>query len=391
MIDDNAGIVLLRHPNFGGCTSAGITLNNCFETMAELAGDSQAVPPIIGWIWGTRMPTESTPLLVDIGPGEFGPFECNGGSDVSLRGSGREQSILAGGRVGVSVTDCDRLSFMNIGMRGTDIGVIWIGAGRSDWSDVDIIATGHSGGAPSITSGWFDACSTTFPAARSVHFFHGSRIKATGTTGTSTFLWAFSSACGESWFYGGDILTDVVSVNTMVETIHLNNDAGELFGELRVFGTTVRTRINAAISEGRGAHIYGGGVLHAHGSIFNTSTVPGLSADVDVVGIRVGNNATAHTPGTAFVLKPSGTGTAQRLVLVGSGQVDSPFLWQSGSTPPAVESVDGEDIFVETDCDATGNCNGGGNETHLMIYNKAMCGSTNPWFDSTLNACRVGP
>jgi hypothetical protein len=70
-------------------------------------------------------------------------------------------------------------------------------------------------------------------------------------------------------------------------------------------------------------------------------------------------------------------------------------MWQSGTTPPTsttedtvIFSSDGQDMFIETDCSGSGDCNGGGNETHLMIYNEAQCGE-NPWFDVVTGACRV--
>ena len=71
------------------------------------------------------------------------------------------------------------------------------------------------------------------------------------------------------------------------------------------------------------------------------------------------------------------------------------MLWQSSAVPPSattetnvLRSSDGKDIFVETDCSATGNCSAGGNETHLMIYNEAQCGAGNPWFDVVTGSCR---
>ena len=54
-----------------------------------------------------------------------------------------------------------------------------------------------------------------------------------------------------------------------------------------------------------------------------------------------------------------------------------------------MSSEDGSDLFVERDCEAAGNCNGGGTETHLMVYD-AECGAS-PWFDTTTGQCRNQP
>lgn len=95
----------------------------------------------------------------------------------------------------------------------------------------------------------------------------------------------------------------------------------------------------------------------------------------------------AHTPGTAFVLNTGATTTPVRLRddSAGNGEIQSPFLWQSGANPPHASnkvnvllSQDGQDVFVETDCDATGNCASGGTQPHTLIYAEGECGAANP-------------
>lgn len=51
----------------------------------------------------------------------------------------------------------------------------------------------------------------------------------------------------------------------------------------------------------------------------------------------------------------------------------------------------GQDMFVETDCSSTGDCEGtgSGTEPHLMIYAETECGTTDPWFDVGLSECRA--
>ena len=75
--------------------------------------------------------------------------------------------------------------------------------------------------------------------------------------------------------------------------------------------------------------------------------------------------------------------------------IQAPFLWQSGSMPPAgtTEATtlwveDGRDLYVETDCNADGNC-AGGTESHLMVSNPTLCISPgDPWLDTVTGRCR---
>jgi hypothetical protein len=173
--DSNAAVVLLR-------TNCGATpLKNCFERMEDLTTTGTT-----GWIWATRQPSAASPLLVDIGPGVFTTFKCNGTGTtrgfVTLRGSGREQTILSGTN-GVTVTNCRNLSFMDLGAQGSKYGVLWSGAegGSSSWTNVDLVGLGTSTiGAP--TAGWADdTCANQ--TARSVHYIHGSRIRAMAGVG----------------------------------------------------------------------------------------------------------------------------------------------------------------------------------------------------------------
>jgi hypothetical protein len=42
---------------------------------------------------------------------------------------------------------------------------------------------------------------------------------------------------------------------------------------------------------------------------------------------------------------------------------------------------------VETHCDASGDCDGAGTQTHLMVYNED-CAVDGPWFNTATRACR---
>ena len=44
-------------------------------------------------------------------------------------------------------------------------------------------------------------------------------------------------------------------------------------------------------------------------------------------------------------------------------------------------------MYVEIDCDADGDCDGGGTQAHIMVYNAVEC-PTERWFDTTTGRCR---
>ena len=159
-------------------------------------------------------------------------------------------------------------------------------------------------------------------------------------------------------------------------------------GDVRLFGSSVRSHPGAGFTQNVDfigvslGQSQPGGVFHMHGGIVSVNAGP---LGRDAVGIDATDATTfAHTLGTAFITK-KGTGGAIRVR--GSGNVQSPLLWQSGTDVPlgGISSQTGKDLFVETDCDASG-CSGAGVQPHLMIYS-AACGA-DPWFDTVRGACR---
>src|SRR5262249_22684871 len=101
--------------------------------------------------------------------------------------------------------------------------------------------------------------------------------------------------------------------------------------------------------------MHGGGV----------SVVSRTNQSVDAVGIRARAGSAIEANGAAFELKPSGTGAARRIQVVAGGTpaavVSAPYLWEFGADAPVagLQSQDGADLFVETDCNAAGACSGG--------------------------------
>ena len=86
--DPTADVFFVRQ----NCGPAGSEMQNCFESMTALTQRTT------GWMWTVRNPSASDKVLVDVGPGQFEAFECQGTTRgwVTLRGAGREATILRG-------------------------------------------------------------------------------------------------------------------------------------------------------------------------------------------------------------------------------------------------------------------------------------------------------
>src|SRR5262245_21608697 len=122
-------------------------------------------------------------VSIDIGPGDWDGFECNGEDNVAVRGAGREVTRLikhsssfgAGDGVGMEIADCNRLDVESLTAHGDFAGVRWTGTGSSTWSDTDLIGGGAGGAGEYFSMGWYDSgCVSTRPE----HSFFGTRVKA---------------------------------------------------------------------------------------------------------------------------------------------------------------------------------------------------------------------
>ena len=372
------------------------TLDDCFTTWDALSS----------WIGSTRNPTESTPLVVSIGPGEFVDTTTVAGQTstsmlldcaatpttgwIKFRGAGREQTRLVG-RVQMSafwIEGCEALEFQDLSIEGEIEGVGWNKSGTSTWTNVDFYAGDLA---------WADYCDSQADAAwiywggkfdipdtgRSEHYFFNTRLK----TGT------FSSYCATNWIYASDFAKSVTSVETRRETMF-----AAFFGDIRLFGSTVRVNSSAGDAGAITAiDVSGDGQLHMHGGIINVNTKAGTG---NAIGIKMNTSALGkvHVIDTAFNMMSSLTAKTIRLENSGAGKVMSPFMWQPGEDAPGTDlmSITGQDTFVETDCDSTGDCSGSCVtnpdevcQPHLMIYSTACDAiSGTRWFDSTVNQCK---
>jgi hypothetical protein len=339
-IDPAATVVLLRTSCNDG---TGGTLNNCFTTMSSL----------ITWISNTRQPSAASPLVVEIGPGTFGQFGCANGGYTTLRGSGREKTVITNGAAFSSafhVDNCTQLEFSELTIKGTSSALHsmdWIGGGTSTWSDVDIIGNAY---------GWYDGGGT--------HYWFGSRIINKPGFGVSR---AYLTS-GENWFFGSEITAE--GMNSAGDVVAFEVRTG---GEVHVYGGAIRSvvsgggtgsTVNAARAIGTGAEI------HIHGTGIDVISVPAnnIAALIAASGTKIHANASAYN------LSTGAGGTISRIVNNG-GHVHAPYLWEEHPTPPNIVSVTGADMAVVTD----------GTQPHLVIYSDNC---TSKWFDTSTNACR---
>ncbi|MDJ0789935.1 MAG: hypothetical protein QNK05_24325 [Myxococcota bacterium] len=368
-------------------------LSDCFTDMASL----------LSWTWGTRQPDAAAPLLIDIGAGEFGPFDCpdsgvpaDPNGFVTVRGAGPETTRIyqaLGFNIfditgAVNLQNCTQVNFESLTIASESVGIVWNGTGTSRWSNIDVVA----GGEGVYTAGWIEGTDGGAHLCRpSLHYWFGSTIRALGGALTNTGYYV-NDACAEHWFYGGEIearMDGAVSTPAVNRAIQMNR------GDMRVFGSALRSHPGAytgAVTGGYAGVVVGTpdpAVFHMHGGIINANSV-GSTVAVDATALVASASSIAHTPDTAFVVKVGAAGGTATRASGHPDAISSPFLWEAGSTPPAVLSVDGEDLFVETDCDADGDCENADDEPHLMIY-RASCGAS-PWFDAVTGRCRnVGP
>lgn len=345
VIDSNAPVVQLQHPSNGNCMSAGAPLNNCFTTFTSLNS----------WII-TRAPTATTPLLVQVGPGNFtkGTFTCNGLGNITLQGAGRQNTILAGG---MSLTDCNNLSVSDMTITGGYGAITWSGTGVTRWTNVEVIGQGQ---------GWYETNGFVGDCDQSQtkHYWFNSHIEATPhlTEATAYLTW-----CGESWFFGSELVSSVTASANNVYAIQVNGT-----GEAHLYGSVVRTLIS---SSGGGNGPFGavyanGGMIHLHGTGIDMIS----QIAVPIVALTANAGGMIHANGVGYFLSTAGGATVTRIENDG-GTIMAPYLWEEGTAPQNINSADGADMQVITS--STGH-------PHVIVID-STCPSM--WFDTATQAC----
>lgn len=367
------------------CSSSNQLLNNCANNMTEM----------LNWVWSIRQPNKLSPLRIDIGTGTFNVpadrFFCDDRGSLTIRGSGPDNTILTAGGFNelgnspvVAIQNCVDITFENLTIRsdqwtgssGSKVGVLWADGGNSTWNNVTI---------QSATYGWYDTFQNC--NAPGEHYWFGSKIH-TRTAGSDTV--AYVTACGDSWFFGGELKAIVDGYSYRVAAgVYATAASESIVGNIQIFGSTIRVLTEGDGSVFRGGEGYNGlraragSSIHMHGGIIAVRADLG-NQNQDVNGVFVADSSSKiHTPETAFTVIAGGNGTAYRV----KGKAQSPYQWPANTTLPNITSVTGSDTFVETDCSPTG-CQTIGNEPHMLIYSEACQVNGEPWFDMVTRECR---
>ena len=384
--------------------------SNCFATLN--AANT--------WVRGTASPSPAKRVTIDIGPGTWNESytcaEANGDLGyVTLRGSGREATVLAGYGESSSTfhgSGCHGIEVKDLTITSEGWAVHWNHEGSSTWTNVDIIGLA-TGDKPNNGAWYDDYCyGTEIMDELPEHYFFGSRLTVHNRPGAQE-AGAYWGGCSNTWFFGGEIsyFSAAGSVTRDAAVTVRANSKFRAYGSLiravvtgdnpTMRGSLVAVDVNDLDQTG-GAFIDSApGQFHMHGGIINVTIDPatqlvGRYADATAVWTR-GAGALSHTLDTAFVMKTPDNIPSYRVYTNSGGVSQTPLLWQSGPRPPMsstednkIISEDGQDLFVETDCKANGDCiSGDGKEAHLMVYNNSVCTEpANPWLDTATGRCR---
>ncbi len=342
-IDPAASVVLLRKSCGDG---AGGTLPNCFTSLVTLNS----------WRTTDRTPG-SGPLTVEISAGSFSAgagqaaFSCDGGG-LSLKGSGPDRTTLVGG---LSASGSCSIDVQDLTMTPAIFTTIyWANGngGRSTWTNVNIV-----GGLYAWTE---TACAQG--GTPNQHFWFSSRLSSSGKT--------YVAACGQHQFWGSEILASGPGHALVLEPF-------EVFSEVNVYGSTIRTIVPTGVSLGsnaiRTATVSGSGAkLHIHGTGID---IVGNELPNNIASLVAGGGGEIHANSAAYNLSTAAGGVITR-ILNNGGNIHASYLWEEDSTPPNIVSQDGADMAVVTTPGLT---------PRLVVYS-TTCPSK--WFDVGTNACR---
>ncbi len=363
-IDNNAPVVKLRYDdpnkNDDGCMEAGIALNNCFTTGASL----------LNWISQVRKPAINGSLLVDIGPGTFTGFNGFDACNVSMRGSGRQKTIIDRGTFAYALSfsatcnaDFSSMTFQSNGGLG-GINPAAMNAVTTTWTDVEVISTAY---------GWTESCTTPNTAK---HMWFNSRI----ITSTGVGIARAYSTCSENWFFGSEI-TAIATGGNQAFAFGLKSN------ETHVYGSVIRAIANpgvilpSAALSGAGIvsglvaiSVEGGGKFHVHGSGIDVQSTE--ANNIAVLGAAA--DTMIHANESAYNLSTGTGGTITRILNPnGLGHVHAPYLWEHIPKSPLI-SVTGADMTTVTTNTSDG-------QPHLAIYS-TNCPSG--WYDAVDKTCR---
>lgn len=319
-----------------------LAADGCFENLNE-AGS---------WVFSHSSAT--TPITLDIGPGTFAytgtAYICDLKGYATIKGSGRDNTII-------SLTSalrfhaCPSVVFQDLTFRrlngsssSYETALRWDGGGSSTW--VNVLVDG-----PNI--GWWDT-----GTEHGVHYWFGSVVRANHAIDPSISYYLFAyynSSPSETWFYGGDIEANLGGSPFLTRMAAVYAE-----GTVELFGTSVRVNQTSTsllgnplnFAFGSFALVGSGSVanLHAHGTNIKIASSSVSDACVAIAGYA---SAKIHTTGSSYVLSCASGGNT-RVYDGGAASIESTFIWKAGTTRPNGVSVNGQDMFVQTNCASTG-------------------------------------
>ena len=367
-----------------------ISLQPICEVENDTCYDKNEISNMLDWIWVTRQPSASSPLIVDISPGVYSipdQMFCEDKGNVTFRGSGSSNTIITGGKTNGSdpavmdINNCNALSFQHLTIRsntrnasnGSLVAVKWYGAGSSEWSNVVLEGTTH---------GWYAKACTG-----SNHNWHSSVINVT-TNASTYYAVAYFGNCGETNIFGSE-LSAINKLGTPqgMRALNIGDEAGiiNIIGSsLKVYSnTTVRSwalgDLSAVHIGGTDSKIYlSGGLISVIADTNEDQDVGALYAGVQ--GWQAGGYIKASN--VNYDMRPGGSGLIKRISIVSvppepDGVIEAPHQWPNSDIPPNIQSINGADTFIDTS----------GTVPTMFIYHQGCSGAGGSWV-SISGTCR---
>jgi hypothetical protein len=338
---------------------------------------------VTDWIGNTRMPNSSTPLAIEIGPGNFNSVILNCGGSftgyTTFRGAGRGNTMIGTdsiwGPYSVELFDCTSMNFQDLTIGPFNAsslgGINWNGTGTSVWQNVAFFTNNY---------GWNDS-STACPATgnRGVHYWIGSRIVSNNA---GIAIGAYESTCAEDWFIGSEITVNTDKKAAMAVALRSNGPRSEI----HYYGGAIRVLLTGAASTSQeiaAASATNSGEMHIHGTgidVISDQAKP-------VVALKAGNGGTIHANASAYNLRAASGGSVTRTKNSG-GHIHAPYLWEH------IPDTDGDPNTVDTNFTSA---NGADQTTvtvgtsdghpHTAVYS-STCPTNARWYDTTDKVCR---
>lgn len=394
--------ILLRTPPDCGA----LTPPACFSDLAAVLAELHQRPGN-----GRIPPGPTHPVVVDIGAGTFELTSttyptCEGLSNLSFRGAGKNVTILTGGGYPsenaylgevafapyvLLIRDCSQLDFSDLTVQTKSgvsrSGVRFVGSGNTWWWSVRMRIGDGTEFVPII---WLDS-GYAYDESDSTH--HWTDVQATIKGEEASGFWITGS---HHEFRASHIKveTDADRVNGSIYGAIFGNGEFDLNVEgslLEMVDTGTKVGALAAIffSDATGFYPHCDGArASVNGSQLRVSSTANSGSVIGIYNIcSFFSGGRVAARGTDILLEGA---SVTRKRIGGLQAIDWPYDHGAGANPPSVSAAysrKGFDHFVETDCGALCGNTPLGAESHELLFDPA-CVTAGPWWDSATSACR---